>query len=82
LLTSELVVALGGQQLNINLPSADPCSLLFLVGLLLVGESSIPGYGMAVRTMIIGTVRDTKVLSDTDVVVMGTLGVTTLHPRG
>jgi hypothetical protein len=82
LLTSELVVALGSQQLNINLPSADPCSLLLLVGLLLVGESSIPGYGMAVHTMTIGTVKGTKVLSDTDVVVMGTLGVTTLHPRG
>jgi hypothetical protein len=37
-LASELVMALGGPQLSVNLSSVDPCLLLLLVGLLLVRE--------------------------------------------
>jgi hypothetical protein len=35
-----------------------------------------------VCTVTVGTVRSTEVLSDAGVVVMGTLGVTMLHPQG
>jgi hypothetical protein len=42
----------------------------------------VPGCGVAVRSGVVGMVRSTGVLSDDGVVAMGTIGVTTLHPRG
>jgi hypothetical protein len=37
---------------------------------------------MTVHTMTVSPVRSARVLSSDGVVVMGTLGVTTLHPQG
>jgi hypothetical protein len=42
----------------------------------------VPGCGAAVRSGTIRTVRSAEVFSDGDVVVIGTIRVTTLHPRG
>jgi hypothetical protein len=38
LIVGKLIMVLGIPQFSVNLPSMDPCSLLLLVGLLLVEE--------------------------------------------
>jgi hypothetical protein len=40
----------------------------------------VPGCGAAIRSKIIEMVRSVGVPSDSGVVAMGTVGVTTLHP--
>jgi hypothetical protein len=41
----------------------------------------VSGYGTTVHNRTVGMVRGAKVLSSGSVVVMGTVGVTALHPR-
>jgi hypothetical protein len=47
-----------------------------------MGRSSIPGWGVVVRTMTIRMVWSVGVFFGIGVVVVGIVGVTTLHPRG
>jgi hypothetical protein len=74
-------MSLGGPVLSINLPSMDPCLLLLLIGLLLLSGSLVPSCGAVVRTGTIEMVRSAGVFSGGGVVVMGTIGVTTVHLR-
>jgi hypothetical protein len=42
----------------------------------------VPGCGAVARSWTVGMVKSAKVFSSGGVVVMGIVGVTTLHPRG
>jgi hypothetical protein len=56
--------------------------MFVLVSLLLIERTSIPSWGTAVRTMTVGMVWRVRVFFSAGVVVMGSVGVTTLRPRG
>jgi hypothetical protein len=47
-----------------------------------MGRSSIPGWGATVHTVTVGLVWRVGVSSSVGVVVMGSVGITMLHPRG
>jgi hypothetical protein len=68
--------------LGVNLPSMDMGLLLLPISLLLLGEESYADCGVAVHSGTIGIVRSARVFFGGGVVVMGTIRVTTLHPRG
>jgi hypothetical protein len=68
--------------LGVNLPSMDMGLLLLPISLLLLGEESYADCGVAVHSGTIGMVRSARVFFGGGVVVMGTIRVTTLHPRG
>jgi hypothetical protein len=69
-------------QLGIDLLGAGSCLMFVLVSLLLIERNSIPSWGTAVHTMTVGMVWRVRVFFSTGVVVMGSVGVTTLRPRG
>jgi hypothetical protein len=82
LLTYKLIMMLSHQELSVDLPSMDLRLLPLLIGLLLDGEELHPWLGAVVYTVTVRMVWSVRVVSSTSVVVMGTVGVTTLHPRG
>jgi hypothetical protein len=56
--------------------------VFFDAGIVVMGRNSIPGWGTVVHTVTVGMVWRARVFSDAGIAVMGSIGVTMLHPQG